>query len=229
MINALQHRGASTAALHQLDAPYSAHLASTAGMETMDLRDLLLASTLNTPGVEFVAGHYRFTHALHDALLDKATFITVLREPVDRFLSLYYYNHYKSGGHGHEPLALEDYIKRPRARRSAEDYVRLFRGTGADHREFAGAGDVEAAINNLKRFHLVGELKQQNAFCDSLSAMTGLNVSLPLLNRSPAPAKTRYQALPEALSDEIRRLCEPSTAVYEAMMSSVPRETSAAA
>lgn len=229
MINAMKHRGASTAALHQLDAPQSAHLARVAGFETMDVRDLLLASTLNTPGIEFVAGHYRFTDALHHPLLDHALFITVLREPIDRFLSLYYYNHYKQGGHGHEPLALEEYLKRPRARRSAEDYVRLFRGTGVDHREFAGEGDIDAAIQNLKRFHLVGELTQQTAFCAALSAKTGLDVSMPELNKSPAPANTRYQSLPDELNEEIRRLCEPSTAVYEAVLGSVPRETSVAA
>lgn len=229
MLNALTQRGAADAALHQLDAPFSAQIARTANLETMDVRDLLLASTLNTPGIEFVAGHYRYTDALHEPLLSRAMFITVLREPVDRFLSLYYYNHYKSGGHGHEPLSLEDYITRPRARRSAEDYVRLFRGTGVDHREFASDQDVDAAIRNLQRFDLVGELKQQETFCASLSEMTGLEVKLPLLNRSPAPAKTRHQTLPKALQDEITRLCAPSTAVYDAVMTSVLHKTSVAA
>ncbi|MBX2885413.1 MAG: sulfotransferase family 2 domain-containing protein [Granulosicoccus sp.] len=214
LMQALSEQGAHRSSFYQLEPVKTNRYASAAGLDSIQVRDVLLADRLEQPETRFIAGHFRFTHALHAEAMQAVCSVTVLREPVDRFLSLYYYNHFKVAEHGKENLPLDVYLTKPKARRSAEDYVRLFRGTGADSRDFASAEDVQLAVDNLGRFSVVGCLENMSVFIDALS-QRGLPIQLPRLNKSPAPADIRYADLPTELMQEIERLCEPSRKVYE--------------
>lgn len=214
LMQALSEQGAHPASFYQLEPVKTNRYASASGVDSTEIRDILLADRLAQPETRFIAGHFRFTHALHADAMKSACSVTVLREPVDRFLSLYYYNHFKVADHGKEPLPLDVYLTKDRARRSAEDYVRLFRGTGADNRDFSTDQDVQLAIENLSRFSVVGCLEHMPVFVEALAAQ-GLSIELPMLNISPAPAGVRYAELPTELMQEIERLCKPSQRVYE--------------
>ena len=184
-------------------------------MDVFALRDLLLATQLNNPQLSLVAGHFRYCETFHRPFLNRCSAFTVLREPVDRFLSLYYYNSFKSTSYGKETLPLDVYLTKPRARRSAEDYVRLFRGTNVEHGTFASTDDIEAAKRNLQQFAIVGCLENMSAFEAMFRQRTGLDLNMPVLNKSPAPLEERYAELPVELMQEISQLCEPSTQVYD--------------
>jgi len=215
LMSALQEQGATPASFYQLEPVKTNAFANAMDIDSIQVRDLLLADRLSKADCRFIAGHFRYTSAVHEALLPSVVSVTVLRDPVDRFLSLYYYNRYKQAEHGKETLPLDVYVTRPKAQRSAEDYVRLFRGTGGDSRAFATADDVEQACSNLDRFSVVGCLEYLPAFLDAVEQASGLVLDLPRLNKSPAPATERYKDLPDELFEEISRLCQPSRQVYE--------------
>ncbi len=214
IMQALQKQGATPAAFYQLEPVKTNAFADAMGLDSIQVRDLLLADRLSKPDCQFIAGHFRFTNAVHQALLPKVVSVTVLRDPVDRFLSLYYYNRYKQAEHGKENLPLDVYITRPKARRSAEDYVRLFRGNGSDSRAFATEEDIRLACANLELFSVVGCLEQMPQFLEAVEATSGLDLEVPRLNKSPAPNAVRHENLPAELLQEVERLCAPSARVY---------------
>lgn len=215
---ALMQDGAVSASLYELNAPQSAELARNAGIDGFTLRDLLLASTLSQRDTRLIAGHFRYTDRFHRDALQECLSVTLLRNPVDRFISLYYYNRYKDTDYGKEHLPLEDYITKPRARRVAEDYVRLFRGTGVAHSEFASPSDVTAAIENLKRFDIVGSLEKLQLFQEAVTDLTGLRLQIDTLNKSPAPKSQRDAEMSTRLRSQIEKLCLPSMEVYQAAL-----------
>lgn len=218
LMQVLTEQGAHPASFYQLEPVKTNRYAIDSDLDSTQIRDVLLADRLAQKNTRFIAGYFRFNHALHAEAMESVCSITVLREPVDRFLSLYYYNHFKVADHGKESLPLDGYLTKPKARRSAEDYVRLFRGTGTDNREFSTAEDVQLAKENLERFSVVGCLEHMPLFIKKLSDH-GLPIELPKLDKSPAPASVRYAELPAELMQEIERLCEPSKRVYEHALS----------
>ena len=218
IMQSLREGGAHPAQFHLHDAVTSSRLAAQLGVETFSLRDAMLGYELVQNHRRFIAGHFRYTQHLHEPLLSRCLPITLLRDPVDRFLSLFYYNSFKSTDYGKETLPLEAYLERPRARRSAEDYVRLFRGAGGSHNQFADAAGVRSAVQNLRRFAVVGTLDDLPAFVASLEQQAGIRVSIPMQNRSPAPEEARHRQIDEAMLEHIKALCEPSIEVYETVL-----------
>jgi len=218
--------GVDPAAIHELNAPLSTTLGREAGIDVFMLRDLLLATTLDQSGIRFVSGHYRYTRQFHESLIKRCLSVTVLRQPVERFLSLYFYNHYKEDDYGRETLSLEEYVDKPRARRCAEDYVRLFRGTGVEHSEFVTDEEVRLAVGNLALFDVVGTLDNLGAFVRKIGSLTGLDLSIETLNQSPAPKHQRYGEIEPELMTQIENLCQPSIEVYEAAKRYAPEYAS---
>ncbi len=215
LIHSLSSEGTSAAALYQLDAVGSTALAIKVGMDTFALRDLLLTTQLNNREIRFIAGHFRYTTALHQDEMSDCTSITILREPVDRFLSLFYYNSYKSIDYGRESLPLEEYITTPKARRNAEDYVRIFRGNGVAHGDYATEQEVQLACDNLDYFSVVGCLDRIDEFVNAFEDATTYSLDIPRLNTTPAPLTERYADLSSDILSEIERLCAPSVVVYQ--------------
>ena len=109
--------------------------------------------------IKLLKGHMYF--GLHEYLPVPSTYITVVREPVDRVISMYYFvlrekkhKHYKRATSAKD---LKDYIFKVRAKQLNNFQTRLLAGMNSLEVEFGNCSNemLEAAKNNLRKYFSV--------------------------------------------------------------------------
>jgi hypothetical protein len=111
--------------------------------------------------IKLLKGHMYF--GLHEYLPMPSTYITILREPIDRVLSTYYYV-MRQKNHNHYEIAnqtqdIKNYILKAEPKQFDNGQTRLLAGMDAIPVEFGNCSNqmLEAAKNNLKKhFSVVG-------------------------------------------------------------------------
>jgi hypothetical protein len=179
-----------------------------------EFRDALLAYTLLTASPQLALGHFRY-RSRYAELVPDARFITVLREPVDRLVSLYNYRRFRPNVHWPVGMTFDEFLQAPWAA-EGHNYVRTFCGrAGLD----PGSDEaVTAAIENLQRFAVVGCTSRLDDFADAISAVVGKRVSFARRNTKDAWSQTVEvpEPAPESI-ERAREICEPDTRVYRAL------------
>lgn len=161
-------------------------------------------------GKRMITGHVQYRPDLHDGAAHGYRFVTLLRDPVERFVSHYNYLQRKHPN-SDRPTTLRAFLETEDAARLASQYLFYFGGRSQNN-----APDLDAAIacacRNLARFDLVGDLAQPDAFARDLRALTGM----PILKwqRNAAPRPTR---IPTADRAQIEQLCAADIAIYSSV------------
>jgi hypothetical protein len=212
-LSALADGEGGTAGIFELDGEAAKRAAGGKNPDNWRFRDALLPYVVTTARPAVVLGHFRYRDR-YERLLDGATLVTVLRDPVERLVSLYKYRRFKEGVDVPVDLSLEEFLQTPRWRREGHIYVDTFSGTDLDPRSEAA---VEAAIANLRRFAVVGLTEDLTAFADAVTERCGRPVSIPTLNLSPAPAEAEDGPLDHETLELARDVCRPDIRVYEAV------------
>jgi hypothetical protein len=73
---------------------------------------------------------------------------------------------------------------------------------------------VAAAVDNLKRFAVVGFTEALDDFSRRVGACVGTPVNISVLNTSPAPPTQLDHEIADA-ADRLREICAPDLRVYE--------------
>jgi len=113
---------------HHLSAIWSRRFASWQNTPLRSYRLALLEKRLSSPRLRYVSGHYPITLELLEKHEAEWHFLTVLRPPVERWLSNYFFNRYKSKRHFRTRANLADYLASSPGRASARTYLRHFGG-----------------------------------------------------------------------------------------------------
>lgn len=154
-----------------------------------------------------IAGHVRYNPALHAR--SRHDFVTLLRDPAERFLS-----HYRYLQRRHPDPAraqtLAAFLDTADARRLASQYLFHFAG-----HSLTTCPDLSHALAtaraNLARFALIGDLARPRAFAQALRRFTG--VPLPILHRNRAPVPLQ---MPPDLRRKIDALTAADRVLYDA-------------
>jgi hypothetical protein len=217
-ISATCWRPASTT--HLLAAPASGRAAEVVDEGLMAFRERVLIYLFEQPRMTYVGGHFTLGEDMFARYGHTWNFITVLRHPVDKWLSQYYYNRYRGSNRQHFAVDddLETYLDSDEGRALGSDYVAKFAG-----REFVEAGAdlrsdeaIERAISNLEQFSLVGFLDQMDRFAEQFELQFGASLAVGHTNRSPAAKKKKRARSSPTVRERVRELCAPDLRVYEA-------------
>ena len=110
--------------------------------------------------------------------------MTLLRDPVQRFLSSYFYQRRRAAPHATIDQELDRYVETRRARHAGAIYVRFFAG---DCLREPTEERVQRALANLERLQLVGITEALEPFALAFGRRFGLPLSLGWRNPSPEP------------------------------------------
>jgi hypothetical protein len=196
----------------ELDGTAAKFAAGGTNHDNWLFRDALLPYVLRAMRPAVVLGHFRYRDRYQE-LADSADFVTVLRDPVDRIVSLYKYRRYKSGIDLPVSISFDEFLATSQWMKEGHLYVDTFCGRdGLDPRSDLA---IAAAIANLRRFAVIGFTERLDDFSTLVTAQTGKPVSVPMYNTSPAPEDEQVD---DATLERARAVCAPDTALYEEIL-----------
>ncbi|WP_081617413.1 MULTISPECIES: sulfotransferase family 2 domain-containing protein [unclassified Thioalkalivibrio] len=174
--------------------------------------DLLLYAAES--GTRYLTGHVWYTGGIRS--LQKAGYqvLTCLRDPVDRFISNFLYNRFKTTPHMRTSLDIDSYLSSPEARSQATTYVRYLTGGCADrvYETEAAVKQAKAAIHELDG---VGFLDEIRLFAEQIEALVGARIKIPHERRNPAPDRyAREIKNSSEIRDRVSEMCAYDIELY---------------
>jgi len=183
--------------------------AQAAGLPVTVYRRRILPEYLARPGVRYVSGHFPFSEEACRRFSGEWKFITLLREPVSRWFSEYFYNRYKQGDHYKLDVDLETYAAtQPRS----AAYTRMLADVRRRH---FWRRPVTFANATLDRLDLVGCLERLPQFHRDLERLIGAPLEIGHERSSPASLEDRNSAITPEIRRRVERLCAQDRKVYE--------------
>ena len=194
--------------------------------DLLKLRRRILRRSLSNPRLRFLSGHYSISPDILERWQDEWLFVTLLRDPVSRFLSHYFYNRYKSSGHFSLTADLDSFLQSERAAGAARLYV--------DHLGAPQVGEdarpgIDRACRLLDGFALVGVVERIDPFLDAFARKAGFAIDMPRRNVNPAARDEIQAQVTDAHYTRIRELCVADREIYDHALGLVCGEDSSRA
>ena len=209
-----------TDAIAGLNSVASLHGADVSGLELGDYREQILFYFLSIPSLRYVGGHYTFSEKAYRAFSKDWCFVTMLRHPVSRWFSHYFFNRYKEGDHCKTEEDLRSFVDSKSGQQMGHFYTYYLTGEGKT--EAVPAETVDKAIENLKKFSVVGCLEHSDIFVQQFEELQKVKLNIKTTNINPL-GRSRQE---EQISDEIRakvvKICEPDIKIYNYALSQLP-------
>jgi hypothetical protein len=191
--------------------------ATLLGRSMMDVRETVLAYKLAEARAKFVTGHIACRPTTREAFEHEWRFVTVLRDPVSRWISEFVYNTYGAQAWARNTLPLDEYVEAPIGAATARRYIEYFSTWRPG--EAVEPHHIDNAVANLKRFAAIGVLEGLQAFAATLERILGRTVRIPQVNASPKRSSAADIMQQANVVARIRQLCAPDIAVYELVTS----------
>lgn len=160
-----------------------------------------------------LVGHIHFENALYERFHDEYAFMTMLRDPVDRFLSHYYF-HLDTHPQNQCPNSrLEQFVQGNSAKEFGSIMTQFLCGLpmGSDYHSIEA---VEAAKANLEKFDIVGFLDRLPDFQQQVSENLGTRLKIGHQNVGQMRRGSTADVPPDVMA-HIRALCKPDQALYD--------------
>lgn len=173
----------------------------------------ILLYQLAKPNVMYVAGHFFYSKNAFDAFSDRWNFITILRNPVDRWFSQYYFNRYKKTGMKSTNMDIKDYLATEDGRGSGGTYATMLEGNKDNWKQNPDQC-VQDAIANLERFKLVGCLEHLDLFKAKFKEIFGVELKIKTMRKNPLPSKLQKKGITAEIQKEVEHICRFDTQIY---------------
>jgi hypothetical protein len=201
-----------------IEATASVRASTVTGIPLPVLRTALLSYHLASDNPGVVGGHVPFSRLIGETFAPRWRFVTILRDPVDRFFSEYFYNRYKTSDHFRIREELPEYLDTPDAVRTSSQMVNFLTGRADTHCP-PSFDEAETAKANLDYFSVIGFVDDMDAFASRMAACFGKRPVLGVRNTSPAPESERRLGADPDIRRRVARLCEADVEVYHAARS----------
>jgi len=182
---------------------------------TYILRDSFILDAMNRD-VSYISGHAHFNQKIWERYSQNYAYVTLLRDPVKRYISNYFFDASKNkGDHAYVEQSLSDFIKTSRGIRRGHFYLNYFSGFPIERDyDFSKLSDrVEIAKQNILKFDFVGFLENLKSFQVRFKQQFGLTLRIPHQNKNPV---VKPLVEPHILK-VIQEICQPDIEIYEFM------------
>jgi hypothetical protein len=209
-VNRAMSRAFGAQRLAVLNPTASWRAAEIRGKDPMDYRTSLLFYYMSMKDVNVITGHFSWCDDAYEHFSKDWTYVTILRDPVRRWFSHYFYDRHKSGGYFSTEKNLSTFLHSERAREMGTIYARRLSGSQVTNMNQA----VELAKVNLEKFEILGFLEDMDVFADQFSNYFGIKLSIPRKNTSPAKDKKEGARKNEEYVHKVRGLCKHDIEIY---------------
>ncbi len=187
-------------------------IATQSGVNRYDFRRQLLSYFLEKNDSPFISGHYPFDRKVYDKHSENWNFITLLRDPVARWYSEYFWNRYKNHEYQKTKLSIEEYIESEQGIMNGRSFIN-FLSHSDRHALRPQQKEVDEAIDNLSKMRVVGCLEHMDHFKNDMQRAFGRK---PLIfKRNKTPASAEQKILPDINSDLHKKVLELTAADQE--------------
>lgn len=200
----------------EVNAAASAENARRLNLDLHDFRWHLASYYLSLDNVRFLTGHFPCPPEAVDWFGAKTTFITLLRQPVERWISHYLYNRYKQSGHFRTDLSVEQYLESSSGTASGQIYARCFGRRGANLKDA-----IFQSKGTLSSLEVVAFMDDPTTLTRPLERLLGRSLVMRHDRPSPAPLDARRALENPAILRKIERICEPDLEIYNHIRSTV--------
>ncbi len=180
--------------------------------QVLDLREQILVYHMYNR-VRCIAAHVQFSPCAYENFSTTYKFITILREPVSRYISHYFWDLNGIEEWARITASLEEFVETDMGARYGTLFGEFFSGLPSDS-DFGSAQAVEAAKRNLDKFAVVGFLDDMLRFQQNLKQVLGVSVAIRHQNKSKVQDLTKKKLVTPELRQRIAELCAPDIEIY---------------
>jgi len=196
-------------------------VSETLHLPAMRAREIYLSFQLANRQNVFGSGHCYCRPSTVEAFKKEWAFITILRNPVDRWISQYVYNTFKASSWDKNELPIEEFLQSSKALKFGRRYLNYF----SNYSEAPDSADpshyVAQALSTLSCFRVVGALEMMPAWKDAVQAELRTQIYLPTLNTSPCSEEQERICSDKKLMKKIAKLCQHDIEIYEQSLKSI--------
>jgi len=216
-VNMAMRRAFGAQKVDGLNPNASWRAAEMRGEDPIVYRTSLLYYYMAMEDVNVITGHFSWSDDAYEQFSKDWAYVTLLRDPVRRWFSHYFYDRYKSSGYFSTEEELPTFLKSERAREMGTLYARRLSDPQVTDLDRA----VEQAKVNLEKFEVLGCLGNMDAFTDRFSSRFGIELNVPRKNTSPAKDKEDEARKNENYVRKVKELCRHDIEIYNRARKSV--------
>ena len=163
-----------------------------------------------------ILGHIPFSEIAYQEFHDRYAFVSILRNPVDRWLSEYTFNKYKeSGSMKHTAQCdIDNYMESDYGKAQGGQYG-LFLGGLRKDGDYTSKEAVQKAIEHIRLFSVIGCLENLEDFKERFYDKFGTRLNIERKNVNPMPADATENTITDEIRRKIENICESDLEIYE--------------
>lgn len=165
----------------------------------------------------YISGHFAYSDKAMRAYGDDWHYITLLRDPVSKWFSQYFFNRHKSNDHYKLDCTLEEFLTTDEARHLGRNYSYLL-VDGISSEAAATDAAISQAIKNLEKFAIVGVLEKLDWFYRDFKTVFGTDLKIKKCNKNPLSAKQQQQQIKDDIKAQVEEICQPNIQIYQAAL-----------
>ena len=174
-----------------------------------EIREYLVAYEM-AKSTKYIAGHVPFSQTIWEEFHNDYIYLIVLRDPVKRFISKYFYNTFKASNHLKMERDLQDVVSSSSGKDWGSEYVRFISGLN-NNDDCTSNNAIQKAKDNLEKFNVIGFLENLEAFVNDFHEVSGIRLQISHKRENPVSKPE----IDESTIFKIKELCQPDIEIYE--------------
>lgn len=186
----------------------------------VDLKRDVLTYCMAHKFYRYISGHFAYSDKAMAAYGHEWKYVTLLRDPVSKWFSQYFYNRHKNNDHYKLDCTLEEFLATDEAKHLGRNYAYLL-VDGISSQEAGSDVAIQQAIANLEKFAVVGLLEKLEWFYQDFQTVFGAKLHIEARNKNPLSSKQQKQQISDDMRAQVEEICRPNIQIYQAAMAKV--------
>ncbi|GAB2876256.1 sulfotransferase family 2 domain-containing protein [Microbulbifer echini] len=180
----------------------------------MSVRETILAYNLSIKSNFYGRGHSYCRPDLVSKFSDEWDFLTILRDPIERWISLYTYNTFKESEWAKNTLPLNDYMKSQKGISAGQSFIHYFSDFSISPN--SNPSDyIDQAIQNLQQFSIVGITHHIDLLAQQINKDYKIELEIPKNNVSPNHTLAQQIQEESKTIKQIEQICTHDIEIYK--------------